>query len=268
MGKYTVVFLSFLILGFGAERGLFFKDVKAERGIFFGEIKKEKKKEEKERKEEKEKFEFPVNPNAPEPVKEFLLNPTEENAKEFLKWQAKYFAHLNKIGTVLRQAYLKYGPQIYPIMGYPESVLIATNYPELRSERFRKVIEKVKDKVGIIYFFSSKCRFCKLQTPLIEKLYRDYGLEVRAVSIDGGLLETDIPQVVNPGLAIEFGIRGVPATVVVIANEGEEPKFYPIAIGFTPLDQIQAQILRVLILEGLIKPEELNLNYFVGDKNG
>jgi len=267
MGKYTVVFLSFLMFSFGAEEGMFFKDVKAERGIFFEDIKKEKKTKEKERKEKREKFVFPVNPNTPEPVKNFLISPTEENAKEFLQWQAQYFAHLNKIGTVLRQAYLKYGPLVYPVMGYPESVLIATNYPELRSERFRRVIEKVKDKIGLIYFFSSKCRFCELQTPLIEKLYRDFDIPTRGVSIDGGMIDADIPQVVNPQLAKELGIRGVPAIVMVVSKENSQPIFYPIAVGFTPLDQIQAQVLRVLILENLIKPEELNLNYFVeGEK--
>jgi len=263
VGRFAVVFLSFLMLGFGGEEGMFFKDIKAERGIFFEEIKKEKKKEEKERKEKKQQFVFPVNPSAPEPVKNFLINPNEENAKEFLKWQAQYLSHLNKIGTVLRQVYLKYGPLVYPVIGYPETVLIATNYPELRNERFRRVIEKVKDKIGLIYFFSSKCRFCELQTPLIEKLYRDFGIPTRGVSIDGGTTDADIPQVVNPQLAREMGIREVPAIVMVVSKEDSEPIFYPIAVGFTPLDQIQAQMLRVLILENLIKPEELNLNYFV-----
>ena len=260
------LFLLYAILVFAnEERGLFFYERKAERGIFFydyEEKKEEEIKEEKE-KEKEEKFEFPVSSEAPPVVQKFLKNPTEENAREFLKWQYQYMMHLYKIGAALRSAFLKEGKEIYPVMGYPESVLVATLYPELREELFKRAIQKVKDKVGLLYFFSSRCKFCELQSPLVEKLYRDYGISLRGVSIDGGLVPYDFPQVVNPELARNFGISQVPAIVMVIEREGKA-EFELLSLGFTPLDQIKANMIRILIYKGLINPSELNVNFFGG----
>ena len=239
-------------------------DRKADRGIFYEDVKPKKERKSEEEKKKKE-FVFPVRPDAPEPVKQFLVNPNEETAKEFLRWQYRYFKHLEKVGFVLRDTALKYAPEVYPIMGYPESVLIATNYPGLRQELFKKAVARVRDKFGLIYFFSSQCRFCRLQSPLIEKLHRDFGISVRGVSVDGGLIPEDIPQVANPGLARRFGITSVPAVVAVIDREGE-PEIYFLAVGFTPLDQLQAQIIRLLKLKGLINEFELNVNFHGGDE--
>ncbi len=257
--KAFVVLLAFVGLAFSM-----LGDRKADRGIFYEDLqKKEERKEEKKKKEKEEKFVFPVRPDTPKPIKQFLLNPTEENAKAFLEWQYQYFKHLEKIGFALREAALKYSHQVYPIMGYPESVLIATNYPGLRDELFKKVISKVRDKFGLIYFFSSRCKFCKLQSPLIEKLHKDFGIPVRGVSVDGGFIPENIPQVVNPELARRFGITSVPALVGVIDEEGE-PEIYFLAVGFTPLDQLQTQIIRLLKLKGLINEFDLNVNFKQG----
>ena len=238
-------------------------DRKADRGIFYEEIKTQEK-HEKEKKKEKT-FTFPVRPDAPEPVKQFLVNPTEETAKEFLKWQYLYFKHLEKVGFVLRETALKHAHEVYPTMGYPESVLVAANYPHLRQELFKKAVAKAKDKFGLIYFFSSQCQFCKLQSPLIEKLRKDFGIPVRGVSIDGGLIPEDIPQVVNPDLARKFGITSVPAVVAVIDGV-RGPEIYFLAVGFTPLDHLQAQIIRLLKFKGLIDEFELNINFQGGNE--
>ena len=247
---------------FAEKNGLLFYEKKADRGIFFYEkpekAKKEKRKEEKAKDEE---FEFPVSPEAPPVVQKFLKNPTEENAREFLKWQYQYMMHLYKIGAALRSAYLKEGREIYPVIGYPESVLVSSLYPGLRDEIFKRAIEKVRDKFGLIYFFSSKCKFCEMQSPLVEKLHRDYGIPLRGVSIDGGLIPYDFPQVVNPELAKELGISQVPTIVMVIEREGKA-EFEFLALGFTPLDQIKTNIIRILIYKGLINPSDLNLNFY------
>ena len=169
--------------------------------------------------------------------------------------------HLYKIGAALRNAYLKEGKNIYPVIGYPESVLVSSLYPGLRDEVFKKAIEKVKDKFGLIYFFSSKCKFCEMESPLVEKLYRDYGIPLRGVSLDGGLVPYDFPQVVNPELARNFGITQVPAIVMVIERKGNA-EFEVVSLGFTPLDQIKTNIMRILIYKGLVNPEEINLNFY------
>jgi len=116
--------------------------------------------------------------------------------------------------------------------------------------------------VGLIYFFSSSCRFCQLQSPLIEKLYRDYEIPIRGVSVDGGTVPYDFPQHYNPQLALTYGIRSVPA---VVAKTEEGVKLYFLSQGFTPMDALKDSLLRILVAEGIVEPWELNPNYYGGE---
>jgi len=46
-------------------------------------------------------------------LKNFLRNPSPKNSKEWLKWQATYFNHINKVSNGLRFAFLKGGSDVY-----------------------------------------------------------------------------------------------------------------------------------------------------------
>ncbi len=68
------------------------------------------------------------------------------------------------------------------------------------------VAEKIKNKKGLLYFFSPNCHSCKTQTPIIEKLKNEFP---NIISID---LSKDIST------ARAFSIMGTPAIVFVNNN--------------------------------------------------
>jgi len=68
------------------------------------------------------------------------------------------------------------------------------------------VAEKIKNKKGLLYFFSPNCHSCKTQTPIIDKLKNEFP---NIISID---LSKDI------GTARAFSIMGTPAIVFVNNN--------------------------------------------------
>ena len=68
------------------------------------------------------------------------------------------------------------------------------------------VAEKIKNKKGLLYFFSPNCSSCKTQTPIIEKLKNEFP---NIISID---LSKDIKT------ARAFSIMGTPAIVFVNNN--------------------------------------------------
>jgi len=231
-----------------------------------------KKKEEEEKKKEREKpvskeasgkkkkFEFPVRPDAPAPVREFLKNPNEQTAEEFLAWQYKYFKHLEKVGFALQQAYLKKGRELYPIRGYPQTPLLAVEYQTYKKDMYKKVFSSLKDKIGIIYFFSANCGACKMENPLIEQLYYKYELPIRAVSVDGTIEDFPFPVVVNPDLALKMGVKVTP-TIVLVIDKGNEPVINFVGVGFTPLDLLESRIIMSLVVNGVITGQELNANW-------
>ncbi len=222
------------------------------------ELKKEPKKEDK-----KEEFEFPVIKEAPEVVRQFLKEPTEENARKYLAWQYKYFEHLKKIGYNLRNAYLRYADQIYPVSGYPENVLESLTFLQQRDNLIAKHIASVRDKVGLIYFYSTDCPICQLQKPILLNFLEKHGLSARGVT-DGMIDHTlPFPSSNNIEIAEEYGVNSVPSILVVIAVDGR-PKIHPLGVGLTSVDQMEAQIIRFMILEGLIKEKDLNPIFSTG----
>ena len=68
-------------------------------------------------------------------------------------------------------------------------------------------VEKLKDKKGLIYFYSPKCHNCKKQTPIIEKLSADYS---HIISIDAS---------VNLKTARAFNVLGTPSTIIFSRNK-------------------------------------------------
>lgn len=208
----------------------------------------------------KKKFEFPVRPDAPEPVREFLKNPNEKTAEDFLRWQYRYFKHLEKVGFTLQQAYLKKGANIYPVRGYPYTPLLAVEYQANKKHIYRRVFESLKSRIGLIYFFSANCKICSMEDPLLEKLFYDYGISIRAVSVDGTVKDYPFPVVVNPNLAKSMGVRVTP-TVVLVIETPKEPVIEFVGVGFTPLDLLESRMITALVVNGVITGQELNPNW-------
>lgn len=214
------------------------------------------------KKKKEDKFVFPVRPDAPQPVKEFLLNPNRETAEKFLAWQYQYFQHLQKIGFALREAYLAKGPQVYPIRGYPESELASKLYfNDYRKHLIAKAIKRLKNRFGLIIFYSGKCKVCQQELPILLGLRQIYGITMRAVNVDGNMIDLPIKQVYNPQLAKQYGITRVPTVVAVLEKKDGTVKQSVVGVGLMTADTILSMITQFLILEGEIKGSELNF-YF------
>ena len=77
----------------------------------------------------------------------------------------------------------------------------------LYSEIEEKFVDKLKDKKGLIYFYSPKCHNCRTQTPIIEKMTKNYE---HIISIDA----SD-----NLKTARAFNILGTPSTIFFSGNK-------------------------------------------------
>ncbi|GER94860.1 hypothetical protein A45J_2626 [hot springs metagenome] len=213
------------------------------------------------REEPKKDFDFPVVSEAPPVLRKFLKEPTEENAQEYLAWQYKYFQHLKKIGYNLRNAYLRYGGQLYPISGYPEGALASIYFLKERDNLIAKHIASVRDKIGLIYFYSTDCPTCQGQKPVLSSFLEKHRLSIRGVSVDGNI-DNDMPftSIYNPDLIQQYGITSIPTILAVIDVKGQ-PKVHVLGVGLTSVDAMESQIINFMVQEGLIKEKDLNPNF-------
>jgi hypothetical protein len=101
-------------------------------------------------------------------LKSFLRNPSPKNSKEWLKWQATYFNHINKISNGLRFAFLKDGSDAYNTStdySYGDS-LFFTKAEAAKGAREAQIIDKMKDRLAYLIFVG--------QNEVFEKLTKTY----------------------------------------------------------------------------------------------
>ena len=70
-----------------------------------------------------------------------------------------------------------------------------------------ELINKIKGKSGMIYFFSPTCYNCKKQTPIIEKVKKEYD----------NIISVDVSKSV--GIAKIFNIAATPSMVFFTGNK-------------------------------------------------
>lgn len=84
----------------------------------------------------------------------WLSNPSPTNSKEWLRWEAEYFNHLQKISLGNRFAFLSEGPNAYgtnTTFVYDDNLGLPIS-EKLLSQRETKILESVKDKLGLLFF--------------------------------------------------------------------------------------------------------------------
>ncbi len=206
-------------------------------------------------------FSFPITEEAKRvpALKEFLLHPTEENATNYLAWQYKYMEHLNKIGYSLRSAFVRFGSEVYPIQGYPESPQASVQYASLKEGLFKAAINSMHDKLGLVYVYSLNCEVCRMQKDTIIGFVRKYNLSARGLVEAEANIDPDLPfpSTVNKQRIHELGVTQTPTLLAVVDDNGT-PKIGGISVGYMPMDQMENQIIRFLIEGGFIKEKDLN----------
>ncbi len=90
-----------------------------------------------------------------------------------------------------------------------------------------KLLEK-NGTAGLVYFFSPSCRACKMQTPVIKDLQKNYK----------NVFDVDISK--DMQAARIFGIKATPTTVAV--KDGMISKVF---VGFKQQDIIEKQLMEM-----------------------
>lgn len=116
------------------------------------------------------------------------------------------------------------------------------------------LLKKLKDKVGIFFFFKSTCPYCETQAPILRMAEVNLGFNVIAVSVDGGELKSAKFEKTykDAGHAKRLGLESVPA--IYLMNEKGE--FDLIAASPVSFDSLKERILVAAERQGWITKEE------------
>lgn len=87
------------------------------------------------------------------------------------------------------------------------------------NDRFMAVMQKIRNKAGLFFFFKSGCGYCESEASLIGNFEKD-GFDVFAINVDGGSLESyQFKNVkLDQGHAEQLGVTATPALFLVSAD--------------------------------------------------
>ena len=102
-------------------------------------------------------------------------------------------------------------------------------------------MQTLNQRYGLFFFYSSGCSFCHKYSPILKVFADTYGIEVMAISMDGGVLPEWPNTAVNQGRAERFGLagKGVPATVLF---DNQTKTLIPVGFGLLTISELEERI--------------------------
>jgi conjugal transfer pilus assembly protein TraF len=170
-----------------------------------------------------------------------VMIPSEQNIKDYLElWKV-----VQQKGTVFadnwRRVVWQNADLDYSTQRSMNNSAIKT-YDEQREVQQEEKLKTLAANHGLIFFFRSDCPYCKAEAPVIKSLAERYGLDILAVSTDGGTLPEFPNAVDGRAKATSWGIDRVPAIFLGSKETGDRA-----AIGFGQLASTEI-INRIFVL--------------------
>ncbi len=167
-----------------------------------------------------------------------VMNPTEKNIKNYLD---AWHLVMDK-STVFTDQWRRVvwgNPQYDYSLKSPSNNSALRVNNQIKDENRGNYLREIAKEHGLIFFFRSDCPYCHQYAPTLKMLSEMYGIEVLAVSIDGGGLP-DFPNY-RDGRAVaqQWGIEKVPATFIASKKTNERA---PVGFGVMSLQEIIERI--------------------------
>ncbi|MCY4284160.1 MAG: conjugal transfer protein TraF [Thiotrichales bacterium] len=109
-----------------------------------------------------------------------------------------------------------------------------------RAER-AQVLAQLGDRYGLIYLGDGACPACRVFGPLVRAFATRHGLDVLAVSRDGGPLDGWPDAVADHGRSAALGLADVPLPALVLYDT-QTRRVQPVAFGVVAEDQLAERL--------------------------
>ncbi|MEM6409973.1 MAG: conjugal transfer protein TraF [Pseudomonadota bacterium] len=176
-----------------------------------------------------------------------ILEPTSENIVNYIRFQREQLDRASTFADVWGRAIWQ-NPELDYTLERPVGTLAKQTWLEDRRDARVGSMEALTQRYGVFYFYSSTCSACRTFSPVMRALSDNYGLEVLAVSMDGGPNEHFPNFVIDQGQYQRMGLQGgtVPA-LVLFDTHTKQP--VPIGYGVMAADDVMQRIFYLTQIE-------------------
>ena len=176
-----------------------------------------------------------------EALAKFDVNPTAENALEFIKWQ-QFWMHKTTLGKRAFQEAMLKNPQYNYSVTHPSSNIGTKLSESLKAKKAVQIIQSLSKSHGLIYFYRGSNPYDTKEAAIIKSFSERFKINVLPVSVDG-VINPLLPQSkVDSGQAEKLNVKYFPA-IMLFNTSNREVK--PVSYGFVTQDVIANQLLMV-----------------------
>lgn len=176
-----------------------------------------------------------------------IIRPTEANVRRYMELEAKVVSQASTFADVARRVAWA-TPELDPtLQGRPVNAKALEVFEETqRSDRSRTVTQLGKEHV-LFFFFRSDCPYCHAFAPVLEAFQNRHGIQVVAISIDGGPMPGFPAARRDNGIATALQVSQVPAVFLAQPFTGQ---ITPIGFGVLSESQLLERLAIVSTPQG------------------
>lgn len=164
---------------------------------------------------------------------------TQQSVREYLVVQQYAMDRASRFSDVFRRTVWTTPELDYSLRARPTNALAIASFDAKREEMRRNTAEALGQTHGLFFYFKADCAYCHQLAPILRMFQRNYGVEVFAISVDGGRL-TEFPNARRDnGSAQNLGITTVPAVFLADKRSG---KVQPVGYGVLSLEELVNRI--------------------------
>jgi conjugal transfer pilus assembly protein TraF len=185
-------------------------------------------------------------------------NPYDKEAMRTYLYLEKFMSDRAKAFGYQRQAAVYAEPFLDATSNRPLANFGMRSMNKQANQNKDLMLVELAKHVGIYFFYRSDNIFSLQQAPLIKALEREFGYEVKAVSLDGKALPDDLWNdfINDNGQAEALGIKQLPASYLFNPQNNTVEL---ISEGLQSLPELEKRMLHASLRSGLITEDQLNL---------
>jgi conjugal transfer pilus assembly protein TraF len=168
-----------------------------------------------------------------------IMRPTEANVRRYMELEARVVGQASTFADVAQRIAWA-TPALDPtLQGRPVNAKALEVFEQVQgAERARSVADLAKDHV-LLFFYRSDCPYCHAFAPTLEGFQARHGLQVVAISLDGGPMPGFPDARTDNGIATTLKVTQVPAVFLAQPYSGA---ISPIGFGVLSESQLLERI--------------------------
>lgn len=169
-----------------------------------------------------------------------VIYPTEENIKDYMAYQKMVLDRSGYFADQWRRVIWK-TPDLDYTLQRPVSKIGKESWVDERNVDIASTIKNINDRYGIFFLFRSDCPHCHRYSPILKSFQVKYGINIMAVSMDGGAITGWDKIMINRGEIEKMGIavKAVPATILF---DKETREVIPVGFGVLSHSDLEERI--------------------------